>query len=264
MKRILISNDDGINAPGILAAKKAVEDLGEVTIVAPDKEHSGLGRSLSVMKPLTFKKTKLNDGSIGYGVSGTPTDAVTIGINYIMDKTPDLVIAGINSGRNISVSEITKSGTVGAALEAVNNKIPSIAISQSIDACDFKIENNKAKLIKPLNFDYAGKILHKISEKILKNGLPQDVDLLNINVPSHPASEEIKITKLSEKMFNPEIIKNKNENNETYYLIKPNMIEKYGKETDGYVLLNEKIVSITAIKSDMTSPNKEIRKNIIP
>ena len=262
MKRILISNDDGINAPGILAAKKAVEDLGEVTIVAPDKEHSGLGRSLSVMKPLTLKKTKLDDGSFGYGVSGTPTDAVTIGINYILDETPDLVIAGINSGRNISRSEITKSGTVGAALEAVNNKIPAIAISQSIDARDFKIENNKAKLIKPLNFEYASEILHQISEKILENGIPQDIDLLNINVPPYPASKEIKITKLSEKMFNPEIIKNKNENNENYYLIKPKMIEKYEKETDGYVLLNEKLVSITPIKSDMTSLKNEIKKII--
>ena len=113
-----------------------------------------------------------------------------------------------------------------------------------------------------MNFDYASEILHKISKKILKNGLPKNVDLLNINVPSYPSSDEIKITKLSDKMFNPEIIKNKHENNETYYLIKPTMIEKYEEETDGYVLLNEKLVSITPIKSDMTSLKNEIKKII--
>ncbi len=256
MTRILISNDDGINAPGILAAKKSVEDLGEVIIVAPDKEHSGLGRSLSVMKPLTINEVELPDGSIGYSVSGTPTDAVNVGINYILDTKPDLIITGINSGRNISKSEITKSGTVGAALEAVNYNIPAIAISQSIDPSDFKIENNKPVLINELNFDYAGEILHTISEKILETGL-KEVELLNINVPSHPKSKEIKITKLADKMFTPEII-SQEKDDETYYLIKPNMIEEYEEGTDGYVLLNEKLVSLTPLKNDMTGDLKEL------
>ena len=258
MKEILISNDDGIDALGINAAKQAVEDLGKVTIVAPTKEHSGLGRSLSVMKPLTIKKTKLNDNSVGYGISGTPTDSVTIGIRYIMDKKPDLVIAGINNGRNISKVEITKSGTVGAALEAANNDIPAIAISQSIDMEDIKIENNKMKFKKPLDFTYAQEILYKISKKILKKGLPPEVDLLNINIPSHPTDNEIKLTKLSEKMFTPEIIEEKNENKK-HYLIKPNMITEYEEGTDGYVLLNKKQVSITPLKVDMSGSIDKIK-----
>ncbi len=99
---ILISNDDGVFAPGILAAKQAVEDIANVTVVAPDKNNSSVGRRLTLFKHLKIDSYELEDGSQAYSVSGSPADAVIVGADYVMDLMPDLVITGINQGVNIS------------------------------------------------------------------------------------------------------------------------------------------------------------------
>ena len=110
---ILISNDDGVFAPGILAAKQAVEDLADVTVVAPDKNNSSVGRRLTLFKHLKIESCELEDKSRAYSVSGSPADSVVVGAKYVMDEKPDLVISGINQGVNISC-DITSSGTVCA------------------------------------------------------------------------------------------------------------------------------------------------------
>ena len=130
--KILISNDDGVFAPGILAAKQAVEDLAEVYVVAPNENNSSVGRKLTLFKHLKINSCTLEDGSSAYSVSGTPADAVVVGTKYVMDEKPDLVITGINQGVNISC-DITSSGTVCAAFEAVSLGIPAIAVSLFID-----------------------------------------------------------------------------------------------------------------------------------
>ena len=99
---ILISNDDGVFAPGILAAKQAVEDMANVTVVAPDKNNSSVGRRLTLFKHLELKSCRLDDGSPAYSVSGSPADCVVVGTKYVMDEKPDLIICGINQGVNIS------------------------------------------------------------------------------------------------------------------------------------------------------------------
>ena len=129
---ILISNDDGVFAPGILAAKQAVEDLANVTIVAPDQNNSSVGRRISLFKHLKLETCELEDGSEAYSISGTPADAVIVGASYVMDEKPDLVITGINQGVNISC-DITSSGTVCAAFEAISLGIPAIAASLFVD-----------------------------------------------------------------------------------------------------------------------------------
>ena len=133
---ILISNDDGVNAPGILAAKQAVEDLANVYVVAPDKNNSSVGRRISLFKHLKLESCELEDGSKAYSVSGSPADAVIVGADYVMDEKPDLVITGINQGVNISC-DVTSSGTVCAAFEAVSMGIPAIAVSLFIDPKNF-------------------------------------------------------------------------------------------------------------------------------
>ena len=130
--KALISNDDGITASGILASKMAVEDLCETCVVAPETQQSGIGHALTLFEPLRINEHVLRDGSIGYGVTGTPTDAVTIGLFEIMDEKPDIMISGINTGFNIGKAELTTSGTLGAALEAASFGIPAIAISQEV------------------------------------------------------------------------------------------------------------------------------------
>lgn len=256
-KKILISNDDGINGPGLLAAKNAVEDLGEVTVVAPNTEHSGLGRCLNIMKPLKIYEKKLSDGSQAYSVDGTPSDAVNIGINHIM-KDVDLVICGINLGRNITQAEISKSGTVGAAIEAITNGINSISASLSIDMKDVEIKNGEIEFIKEPDFSFAEEVLHDLCEKILYKGLPDNVNLLNLNVPPYPSSKDIVITSLADKMFTPSIIID--EDKENVVFVKPNMIEEYAEGTDGYVLLNEKKVSLTPLKVDITGNLESLKK----
>ena len=99
--KILLSNDDGVDASGILALKQAVEEFGEVYVVAPSNQQSGIGHALTLYESLRIDKTILRDGSIAYSVSGTPTDAVTLGIYEIMDEKPDLVISGINTGQRL-------------------------------------------------------------------------------------------------------------------------------------------------------------------
>ena len=141
--KALISNDDGITASGILASKKAVEDICETYIVAPERQQSGIGHALTLYEPLRVNEHILSDGSKGYGVSGTPTDAVTIALFEILDKKPDIMISGINTGYNIGKSELTTSGTLGAAIEAASFEIPSIAISQEVTRDDVKFENGE-------------------------------------------------------------------------------------------------------------------------
>ena len=126
--KILISNDDGVFAEGILAAKQAVEDLANVYVVAPDKNNSSVGRRLTLFKHLEINSCNLEDGSSAYSVTGSPADCVVVGTDYVMDEKPDLVICGINHGVNISC-DITSSGTVCAALEAVSLGVPAIAVS---------------------------------------------------------------------------------------------------------------------------------------
>ena len=116
--KILLSNDDGVDASGILAAKQVADEFGETCVVAPSKQQSGIGHALTLVEPIRVNEVNLRDGDIGYGVTGTPTDAVTIGIYEIMDYWPDLVISGINTGRNTGKGELSTSGTIGAATEA--------------------------------------------------------------------------------------------------------------------------------------------------
>ena len=130
--KALLSNDDGITASGILASKKAVEDLCDTYVVAPETQQSGIGHAITLYEPLRINEHTLKDGSIGYGVSGTPTDAVTLALFEILKEKPDIMISGINTGFNLGQAELTTSGTLGAAIEAATFNIPTIAISQEV------------------------------------------------------------------------------------------------------------------------------------
>jgi hypothetical protein len=130
--KILLSNDDGVDASGILAAKEVADEFGETFVVAPSKQQSGIGHALTLFKPLRVNEVNLRDGDVGYGVSGTPTDAVTLAVYELMDEIPDLVVSGINTGRNVGKGELTTSGTLGAASEAASYGIPTIAVSQHV------------------------------------------------------------------------------------------------------------------------------------
>ena len=265
---ILISNDDGVFAPGILAAKQAVEDLANVTVVAPDENNSSVGRRMTLFKHLEIKTVELEDGSEAYSVSGSPADAVIVGAEYVMDDKPDLVITGINQGVNISC-DITSSGTVCAAFEAVSLGIPAIAASLFMDPKTSYKQDENGEWYLDYDFSLAKRVLHDIVLKIINEGFPDGVDLFNLNVPSNYESEEVKITRLSDKMIDKKVIDNtdeekaelfnyplqENQNSDDLIMIAPDLVREYDEGSDGYALMIEKRPSLTPLKVNMTSEN---------
>ena len=247
MKKVLITNDDGVSSSGILAAKEAVNNIADVTIVAPVNQQSAIGRALTLFSPLRINKLILDDGFEAFSVSGTPADSVQLGILEIMDEKPDLVISGINVGHNTGKLELTTSGTISAAMEAASLGIPSIAVSQQVTDDEMKFERHVK-----LNYDLTKKILLEIVEKVLKKGLPKGVDLLNLNVPANPLKEDILITKLGERMYYPVIHKRTDPRGKPYYWIGGKPYDDDPEETDGYGMKILKQPTLTPLKLDST------------
>ncbi len=170
--KILLTNDDGIYAPGIAALAKTLSKISDLTVVAPDTERSAVSHAITLAHPLWSKKVKLNQKFFGYGVSGTPADCVKFGMDVILKKKPDLIVSGINFGDNDGCS-VFYSGTVAGAREGALLGIPSMAISLAT------FENP--------DFTYAAKIGAKLAQRIYQNGLPL-ATFLNVNIPNLPKS----------------------------------------------------------------------------
>jgi len=164
MTSILVTNDDGIHSQGLVSLANALEGVGEVTVVAPDREKSAASHALTLHRPLRLNAWR--DGY--YMVNGTPADCVYLGVVELLDTKPDLLVSGINRGANVG-DDVTYSGTIAAAFEGTILGIPSFAISLVGS--------------QPYDFGNASRVAIKIAEKILDNGLPKDT-LLNVNVPS--------------------------------------------------------------------------------
>ena len=247
--KALISNDDGITASGILAAKKAVDELCETYVVAPEHQQSGIGHALTLNEPLRINERTLRDGSKGYGVTGTPTDAVTLALFEIIDEKPDIMISGINTGFNLGKAELTTSGTIGAAIEAASFNIPAIAISQEVTRDDIKFDTGEVEI----DFDFAGKMLKKITKIILKKGLPEGIDLLNVNIPANPINEEFEVVTLGKRMYVPIIEKRLDPREKPYYWIGGDPYESDVPGTDGHALRKYQKTTVTPLKIDLTS-----------
>ena len=127
--RILVTNDDGVDAPGILALRQAVDSLGEVFVIAPDTNRSAIGRGITIHDPLVVDEVQMADGTPAFSISGTPVDCVRLGALGLIGDPPDVVVSGANLGLNLG-DDVTYSGTVAAALEGVMLGIPAIAVSQ--------------------------------------------------------------------------------------------------------------------------------------
>ena len=165
MKRILVTNDDGIHAPGLQILFNKVQKLGGPVIIAPERDNSAASHSLTMNRPLRVREL---DKDV-YSIDGTPTDCVTIGIGKILPEKPDLLISGINPGANLG-DDVSYSGTVSAAIEATMLGIPSIAVSLAADS-------------EPYHYETAGAFIATLAQIILKKGLPKDT-LLNVNIPN--------------------------------------------------------------------------------
>lgn len=166
--KILISNDDGIDALGIYELTKAMKEIGDVTVVAPQTEQSAVGHAITMKFPLRVKEHYKDGTLFGYAVDGTPADCIKIGIRNIMDSPPDIVISGINHGSNTAIN-IIYSGTVSAAREAAIMNVPAIAVS---------VTSHEA-----VHFDFAAKLTQELVKQIIKKGLVNGT-MLNVNVPN--------------------------------------------------------------------------------
>jgi 5'-nucleotidase len=233
---IMITNDDGIHAPGILALASAIRELGEVTVVAPDRERSAAGHSLTLHSPL--RVFELREGF--YAVDGTPTDCVNMGIHSLLPFRPDMVISGINHGPNLG-DDITYSGTVAAAMEATLMGIPAIAVSLAT------FENNG-------HFSAAAAISVRVARLVSSNGLPADT-FLNVNVPNCPI-EEMKstlITRQGKRSFVGKIVDKTDPRGRKYYWIgseEPDFNDEVGTD---FHAVNRCHVSITPLHLDLTN-----------
>ncbi len=166
--RILVTNDDGVESRGLLALKQALEPMGDVTVVAPDTNQSAVGHQKTLMRPLRVRERTLADGSLAYSVDGSPTDAVSLAFLGYFGHDFDLVASGINYGANLG-DDITYSGTVSAAMEAVINNCPAFAISQ--------------EYYEHPDFALAARAATTVARNIMEHGLSPG-ELINVNVPA--------------------------------------------------------------------------------
>ncbi len=250
MKRILLTNDDGVYSTGLKAAYESVRDLGEVTVVAPSTQKSGVGRGISIFEPLRVSLASVN-GFRAYAVAGTPTDSVILGLFSIMKETPDLVLSGFNVGENISTDTVTTSGTIGAALEAASYGIPAIAASiQVLDEGD-KFDDHRAYIY---DFEVGIKIVNRIAKNVIRNRLPEGVDLLNVNIPRHATLDtEIEVTRLAKKIFLTGVEERHDPRGRPYYWINGDLIRDAEEGTDVRAVMKKGHISVTPLSLDSTA-----------
>ncbi|MDI9610020.1 MAG: 5'/3'-nucleotidase SurE [Archaeoglobaceae archaeon] len=247
---ILLTNDDGIYSPGLRSAYNTLSELDEVVVVAPITQMSGVGRSISIMRPVRFFEIEI-DGMKVFAIDGTPTDAVIIGIYEILERVPDLTVCGINLGENLSTEAVTTSGTVCAALEAATHGSKALAISVEMH------ELLKFELTCSYDFGVAEKVLKWTAKKLLDKELPKSVDVLNVNVPRN-FNGKVAITTLARKMYKTQVDKRLDPRGREYYWIHGVEVENAEVGTDIYALRNG-FVSITPISLNATSDCEALR-----
>ncbi len=234
--KILISNDDGIQAAGLNALRESLQDQHQVYVVAPDRERSATGHKITLDRPLRVKEwTYPGTDTIGWEVDGTPADCVKLGLEALLPESPDLVISGINFGPNLS-TDVLYSGTVSAAVEGMINDIPSIAIS--LASYEF------------YDFSFSSEIIKKVVSIV--DGQLSSHTLLNINTPPC-APRGIKVTRLGHRRYVNIFDKRIDPRGRVYFWMggEPFDLDKDDPETDVWAI-REGYISITPIQFDLT------------
>lgn len=236
---ILLTNDDGVHAEGLLALKKALSKIANVYILAPDRPRSACGHSITLHKPLRVSNVKLSDGSQAIASNGTPSDCVSLALLGIVEAKIDLVISGINHGPNLGW-DLTYSGTVSAAMEAAIAGVKSIAVS--VTSYDSNV-----------NYITAANFTASLAKKYLEKSLPVNT-LLNINVPnlSEADIKGIEITRQGKKRYSSFIEKRTDPVGRTYYWLSGDEPKDTPEDgTDVKAIMDGKI-SVTPVHLDLT------------
>jgi len=254
----LITNDDGIQSPGLLALSEAVSDLGELLIVAPSFQQTGMGRSFPQDESIGIIEEKIlmvnDDSTKSYGVYGSPAQAVAYGILELSHRKPDLCLCGINYGENLGLS-LTCSGTLGAAFEAHSQGIKALAFS-----IPTSLSKQHSESFEEIDWAPIKKVIRRILIKILKEGFPENADILNINFPELiDDSTLIKFTRQSHQNYSEFLIPPERDFKKGYELKTEKRINPNDTpiNSDIYAMKYEKAVSITPLKWDLSFDLKD-------
>jgi 5'-nucleotidase len=236
---ILVTNDDGVNAPGLLALNQALSTMADTTVFAPSRNWSASGHVKTMHKPLRVDETVLADGTSALTTSGAPSDCVVMAFVGIVERRIDLVISGINRGPNLG-HDVTYSGTVTAAMEGAIAGVPSIAVSLAS--------------YEPADFSYAAQVAARVARQVIERGLPSET-LLNVNVPAVPEEEiaGVMVTRMGLRIYYDELVRRIDPKGRPYYWIggkEPGGVLEEG--TDLWAVANN-FVSVTPLQLDLTA-----------
>ncbi|MDR7865607.1 MAG: 5'/3'-nucleotidase SurE [Sporomusaceae bacterium] len=238
--RILLTNDDGINAPGIQALWRELATIGEVTVVAPDSERSATSQSITVHHPIRVDQFCIDDPPLcAWRVGGTPTDCVKMAVEALLPVKPDVVVSGINQGPNMG-TDVLYSGTVSAAIEGALHGIPAIAVSLAT--------------FKPADFRPAARFARKLVLELAERTLPPDT-LLNVNVPPLPdeALAGVEVTTLGVIEYENTFERREDPRGRIYYWMGGSLKDTDNKDGTDVMAVKKGKISVTPIHFDLTN-----------
>jgi 5'-nucleotidase len=254
MPTILALNDDGINSVGLLALVKKLEKLAEVIVITPGDERSGVGKSISIGK-VNIAPARFGTGTKAYATTGTPADSFLIAVNKILKKMPDLLVSGINIGPNLGIDDVLTSGTVGAAFEAAIHNVPAITVSYCLDEITDAVYAKNGVSVDDL--ELASTLGYKAAKHVLNVGMPENVDIISINVPEAADSRNVELTSLCYEGYGDIHMAEKDG-----YRIKSWALRHYpdGEPgTDLHAIKNGKCISVTPIKVEFLHDIKAMK-----
>ena len=239
-KHILVTNDDGIESEALGPLVDALAELGEVDVIAPERNWSGASHSITLFRPLRCRPTRLRTGQAAFMTDGSPTDCVRLAVLGFLKQKPDLIVSGINRGANLG-DDITYSGTVAAAMEGLLSDIPSIAVSIGAFGAN-------------LDFSVASEFVALIGKNILEKGFMHDA-LLNVNVPHLPRERiaGVEVTRLGKRNYRDQLVERLDPYGNPYYWVGGPAIADFAEPGTDVAALRDGKISVTPIALDLTS-----------
>lgn len=237
---ILVTNDDGIHAPGIRFLIETIRPLGNVLVVAPDKPQSAMGHAVTIQVPLRVHAIKDDPGYREFSCNGTPADCIKLGEKVIIKGKPDLIVSGINHGSNASIN-VLYSGTMAAVIEGAMENIPAIGFSLN----DYS---------HAADFSHCKKIIQSVAKQVLKSGLPDGI-CLNVNIPASNGKpiQGIKITKQAKAFWDEHFDERKDPHKRDYYWLRGEFVNLETDEDNDHWAINNNYISIVPIQIDLTA-----------
>jgi 5'-nucleotidase len=238
MTHFLLTNDDGVDAPGLLAMKRALDPLGDVTVVAPSRNYSAAGHRKTLHKPLRMDEARLLDDSPAWVCSGAPSDCVALALLGFVKEKIDLVVSGINPNANLG-QDVTYSGTVTAALEAVIAGTPGVAVSMVSGT--------------PPQYEAAASAAARLIHATLERGIPAGV-MLNMNFPEGPEYQGVRVTRQGWSVYRDELVERRDPRGRPYYWIGGETpTGRHEEEGTDFWALAQGYISVTPLKADLTA-----------